>query len=86
MGDGVRQQRFIEKLALSILARDGNAAIWKLNEAAAAAHLKGHPRSATTVLEIADAVEAAWRSPTERLLQRLIALGAQVDAAGYPLA
>ena len=80
------QQRFIEKLALSILARDGDPAISKLHEAAAAAHLSGHPRASITVLEIADAVEAAGRSGTERLPERLIALGAQVEAAGYPLA
>jgi hypothetical protein len=78
----VTQQRFIEKLALSILVRDGNAAIWKLNEVAATAHLKGHTRSAAIVVDIADAVEAACRS----VGNRLIALGAQVGVAGFPLA
>lgn len=76
------QQRFIEKLALSILVRDGNAAIWKLNELTATAQLKGHTRPAALLVNIADAVEAACRS----VGNRLIALGAQVGVAGYPLA
>jgi hypothetical protein len=49
-----------EKLALSMLAREGIAAIWQLNEAAAEAHRTGHPIAATSLVEIADAAEAAW--------------------------
>jgi hypothetical protein len=82
------RQTNTEKLALAILARDGIAAIWKLNEAAADAHQTGHPHSAAAVLEIAeaDAAEAALLCARERLLVRLIAVGAQVGVAGYPLA
>lgn len=49
-----------EKIALSILARDGIAAIWALQVAAAEAHRSGHPRSAEAILEIAEAAERAW--------------------------
>ena len=64
------RQTLIEKLALSILARDGVAAIWKLNEAAADAHRTEDPRL----------------SARERLLNHLITVGKQVGVAGYPLA
>jgi hypothetical protein len=59
------------KLAVSILAREGIAAIWKLNEAAADAHRTGHPRAAAAVMEIADAAEAAWLKAREHLTDRL---------------
>jgi hypothetical protein len=49
-----------EKFALSILARDGIAAIWQLHVAAADAHQTGHPAAATAMPEIAEAAEAAW--------------------------
>ena len=49
-----------ERLALSILARDGVAAIWQLHLAAADAHRTGHPSAAASVVEIADAAEEAW--------------------------
>ena len=49
-----------EKLALTILARDGIAAIWQLHMAAADAHQTGHPAAAAAILEIAEAAEAAW--------------------------
>ena len=49
-----------EDLALQMLARDGIAVIWRLNVAAATAHRTGHPQSATTLLELADAAEDAW--------------------------
>jgi hypothetical protein len=42
------------------LARDGIAAIWQLNEAAAEAHRTGHPLAAASIVEIAEAAEAAW--------------------------
>ena len=49
-----------EKLALSILARDGIAAIWQLHMVAADAHQTGHPAAANAILEIAEAAEEAW--------------------------
>jgi hypothetical protein len=49
-----------EKLALSILAREGLAAIWQLHMAAADAHQSGHLAAADAILEIAEAAEAAW--------------------------
>ena len=55
-----RAHTLTEKLALSILARDGIGAIWQLNEAAAEAHRTGHPIAAASLVEIADAAEAAW--------------------------
>ena len=48
------------QLALSMLARDGIAAIWHLHMAAANAHQTGHPAAADTMLEIAEAAEEAW--------------------------
>ena len=45
------------ELALSLLARDGIAVIWRLNLAAADAHRTGHPRAGESILDIAD---AAW--------------------------
>ena len=56
----LQQQTLTEKLALLMLARDGIAAIWQLNEAAAEAHRDGHPSAAAAILEIADAAEDAW--------------------------
>ena len=55
-----RAHTLSEKLALLILAREGIAAIWQLNEAAAEAHRTGHPIAAASLVEIADAAEAAW--------------------------
>jgi hypothetical protein len=55
-----RAHTLAEKLALSILARDGIGAIWQLNEAAAEAHRIGHPLAAASLVEIADAAEDAW--------------------------
>jgi hypothetical protein len=49
-----------EKLALSVLARDGIAAIWQLHVSAAEAHRSGYPRAAASILEIADAAKEAW--------------------------
>ena len=51
---------FTDELALSILAREGIAAIWHLHLSAADAHRTGHPLSAAAILEIAEAAEAAW--------------------------
>ena len=55
-----RVRRLTENLALSILARDGIAAIWQLHMAAADAHQTGHPAAAGAILEIAEAAEATW--------------------------
>ena len=49
-----------EKLALSVLAREGIAAIWQLHMAAADAHRTGHPGAAGAILDIAEAAEEAW--------------------------
>ena len=49
-----------EQLALSMLAREGIAVIWQLQVAAADAHRSGHPQAAASILEIAEAAEAAW--------------------------
>jgi hypothetical protein len=58
-----------ENLALRMLARNGVAVIWRLNLAAAEAHRTGHPQSATALIELADAAEAAWlRAEGERKL------------------
>jgi hypothetical protein len=55
-----RARTLSEDLALSILARDGIAAIWQLHMAAAEAHQTGHPSAADAILKIAEAAEAAW--------------------------
>lgn len=58
-----------EQLALSILAREGVIAIWKLYVAAAEAHHTGHPVAAESLLELAEAAEEAWlRVEGERVL------------------
>jgi hypothetical protein len=49
-----------EKLALSVLARDGIGAIWQLHLAAAEAHRTGHRSASASISEIADAAEEAW--------------------------
>jgi hypothetical protein len=49
-----------EKLALTILARDGIAAIWQLHLASAEAHRSGYPSAAASIAEIAEAAEEAW--------------------------
>jgi len=51
-----------DKLARSLLAKQGIRAIWKLHEAAAAAHRAGFPQSATALIEVAEAAERAWTS------------------------
>jgi hypothetical protein len=54
-------QTMTEDLALQMLARDGVAVIWRLNLAAAEAHRTGHPQSAATLIDLADAAEDAWQ-------------------------
>ena len=46
-----------EGIALRLLARDGIAAIWHLEVAAAAVYRTGDPISATSILETAEAAE-----------------------------
>ena len=55
-----RSRTLSEKLALSILACEGIAAVWKLHMAAVDAHLTGHSLAAASIMEIADAAEEAW--------------------------
>ena len=55
-----RARTMTEKLALTILARDGIAAIWHLHLASAEAHRSGYPSAATSIIEIAEAAEEAW--------------------------
>ena len=58
-----------ENLAMTMLARDGIAAIWQLHLAAAEAHRTGHPSAAASILELADAAEEVWlRAEGERVL------------------
>ena len=58
-----------KNLALRMLGRDGIAVIWRLNLTAAEAHRTGHPQSAATLIELADAAEDAWlRAEGERSL------------------
>jgi hypothetical protein len=48
-----RARTLTNQLALSMLAREGIAAIWYLHMAAANAHHTGHPAAAASILEIA---------------------------------
>jgi hypothetical protein len=49
-----------ENLALTMMARDGIAAIWALHLAAAGTYRDGHKGMAATIIEIADAAEREW--------------------------
>jgi hypothetical protein len=51
-----------DKLARSMLAKQGVGAIWKLHQAAAEAHRAGFPQSAADLIELAEAAERAWTS------------------------
>jgi hypothetical protein len=51
------RRTWTENVALTMLAREGIAAIWQLNLHAAGAYRTGHPRAAVSILEIADAAE-----------------------------
>jgi hypothetical protein len=55
-----RARTLTDQLALSMLASDGIAVIWRLHVAAADAHQIGHPAAADSLLEIAEAAEDAW--------------------------
>jgi hypothetical protein len=56
--------------SLSILDREGAAAIWMLCVAAAEAHRTGHPGAAAAIQEIAETAEAAWLATAEGLKGR----------------
>ena len=47
-------------IALSLLARDGVSAIWKLHLSAAGAYGDGHKSVAAGIIDIADAAEREW--------------------------
>ena len=50
----------VDKLARSLLAKQGIGAIWRLHQAAAEAHRAGFPQSAADLIEIAEAAEQEW--------------------------
>ena len=54
------RDKLTEQLALSMLARDGIAAIWQLHLSAADAHRPGHHKAAQSILELAEAAAEAW--------------------------
>ena len=47
-------------IALSLLARDGVSAIWKLHLSAAGAYRDGHKSVAAGIIEIAEAADREW--------------------------
>ena len=49
-----------EKLALTMLARGGIAAIWQFHLASAEAHRSGYPNAAASISAVAEAAEDAW--------------------------
>jgi hypothetical protein len=51
--------KWTESVALTLLVREGIAAIWQLHLSAAKVHRDGH-RAAATIIEIADAAEREW--------------------------
>jgi hypothetical protein len=53
---------FTRELALTMLARDGKAAIWNLHEVATAVYRQGHKSVAATLIEVADFAEREWLS------------------------
>ena len=55
-----RLHSLTEGIALRFLARDGIAAIWHLQVAAAAVYRTGDPISAASILEIAEAAEREY--------------------------
>jgi hypothetical protein len=85
MGAHLSQQTVTERVAASILARDGIAAIRKLREAATDANRAGYPSAAAAFLELADAMQSK-RTARRRLRDRFIKAGGEVAVAGYPLA
>ena len=60
-----------EGIALRLLARDGIAAIWHLQVAAAAVYRTGDPIAAASILEIAEAAEReCFRQETQLSTER----------------
>jgi hypothetical protein len=55
-----RARTLTERLALTMLARAGIAAIWQLHLASAEAHQSGYPTAAASISEIAEAAGEAW--------------------------
>jgi len=53
------RDKLTEQLALSVLARDGIAAIWQ-HMVAADAHRTGHRKAAESIVKLAEAAEEAW--------------------------
>jgi hypothetical protein len=49
-----------ENLALTVLAHEGIAAIWRLHLVAAEAYRDGNKAMAATIIEITDAAEREW--------------------------
>lgn len=58
-----------DKLARSLLAKQGVAGIWKLHQAAADAHRAGFRLSAADLIEVAEAAERAWISDRKHCLK-----------------
>jgi hypothetical protein len=56
-----------ENLALTMLARDGIAAIWLLHLSAARVYREGHKAAAAGIIEIAEAAEREWLRRGETL-------------------
>ena len=67
----IRSKNLTDKLALSILAREGVGAIWALYVTAAEAYRTGHPHAAAAIIEIAEATERASLAANQRLRGRL---------------
>jgi len=55
-----QRRTLTNQLALSMLASDGIAAIWRLHMAAADAHQTGNPAAADALQDIVEAAEEAW--------------------------
>lgn len=62
-----------DKLARSILAKQGIEAVWRLHQAAAEAHRAGFPQSAFDLIEIAEAAERACHGDEKCCLGRGLA-------------
>ena len=58
-----------DKLARSLLAKQGIGAIWRLHQAAAEAQRAGFPQSAADLIEVAEAAEEAWTAERECCLR-----------------
>jgi hypothetical protein len=56
----IRLSTLTEGIAIRLLARNGIAAIWELQVAAATAHRTGNPTAASSIVEIAEAAEREW--------------------------